>query len=377
MINKFAIKRLMETLTLLIAILVPTVALGNISMIYRAKAISLSYTSYPEIDINNEVELATFPAKTGSGGSGDPYVIKNLAITVDPYATGIYIRNTFSHLTIQNCMIIGNPNQPVGIFLGNCSNVKIDDCTIHTFYYGIKINQTSKIEIQNNDMSNISSNGLNIQYSTSLTIKGNTISETAVYGIFLWYCSASNFIENTVSSYGLAAINISKGSTDNYFISNELLSSGDGFFQDDSAIFNKFLGNKINGVESPIFLDFIIQQPSCFFLSICLLASIPFSIVFRKKRGTSRLITFKYCLFIYLLAGFISFGIFVLTPNITVYNSTPGYGLSDIMNFFHPGMAVDAGITVAIIIISASFLIIMKLMKRNPRAKIKKQKGII
>lgn len=321
-------------------------------MVPGARAISLSYTSYPTIDINSEADLHAFPAKSGSGTDADPYVISNLAINAPPWATGIYIRNTFTRLRIQNCLITGSALDPVGIFLKNCSNIEISGCILQTLYCGIQIIRTNNSYFASNTLSNLSRYGLDVEDCRGLTIENNTISEAVVNGMVLVACSSGTISQNKVSGCGLAGINISAGSCDNYFVSNVLLSNGAGFSEHETAIFNKFLGNSVDGVQGVLILDVFSQHPGLTFLLACFVGLLMLYAFFRNKRGKTREDALKYFFLTYTIAGCISLVAFVMAPNITVYSSTPGYDGSDYYDFFHAGMAVDAGLTFAAIITS-------------------------
>ncbi|MFX0102022.1 MAG: right-handed parallel beta-helix repeat-containing protein, partial [Candidatus Hodarchaeota archaeon] len=180
---------------------------------------------HPAIDIRNNTALAAFPGITGNGTAGNPYVIKDLEITINSSTNCIYIQDIDMHLTIQNCTL-NNTNyiDGYGLLIQNCTNLKVINCTISNFYYGIYTFNSSNASFDNNSLvnnyhsikfvasplNNITQcnvtdgyyNGILIENSDNVTIMENNVSQINYpfnYGITLYSSDYLQISSNTVS----------------------------------------------------------------------------------------------------------------------------------------------------------------------------------
>ena len=119
----------------------------------------ISAGNHTTISINGNAELATFVSNEGFSGNGTyaiPYIIEDLTIDCS-YAHGISIRNTDAYLLIQNCTVEGHNRDYYGIYLNNTSNVEINNNTLAGNLNGIILHHsTNNILSRNNAKNNIS-----------------------------------------------------------------------------------------------------------------------------------------------------------------------------------------------------------------------------
>ena len=152
---------------------------------------------------------------TGTGTLSDPYQLENLIIEIDGYENGIFISNSNKILLIKNCTILHKNEissdklmSSIGIYLQNCTNVQVTDCTVTQNSYGILLSNTTKILIEDsafnnnemigiysinssqnhyrdNDIKQNNNTGFMLEFSNVNTISVNNISENYFYGIHL------------------------------------------------------------------------------------------------------------------------------------------------------------------------------------------------
>lgn len=129
---------------------------------------------------------------------------------------------TISNLTIQNAIGTGNDN----IYLDECSNVTIRDCTIRDSASsdGISLYRCSHITITNcSILSNKQGNGIFFIFSSHCTVKNNNISKNQV-GIFLQYQSSDNTISgNVIRENGYIGVRISASGASAYSPSGNVI----------------------------------------------------------------------------------------------------------------------------------------------------------
>ncbi|TFG17944.1 MAG: hypothetical protein EU530_09920 [Promethearchaeota archaeon] len=115
----------------------------------------LSSDNHPVININGNTELDSFPNKTGSGTSIDPYVIRDLTIDLSgALVSAIKILNTDRYLILQNLTIIGSmgywSTEDGGIRLLDCKNINITQCLFTNNRFSTMITRVSNCYIYNN-----------------------------------------------------------------------------------------------------------------------------------------------------------------------------------------------------------------------------------
>lgn len=129
---------------------------------------------------------------------------------------------TISNLTIRNAIGTGNDN----IYLDECSNVTICDCTIRNSASsdGISLYRCSYITITNcSILSNKQGNGIFFIFSSNCVVKNNNISGNQV-GIFLQYQSCDNTISgNIIKENGYIGVRISASGTSTYSPSGNVI----------------------------------------------------------------------------------------------------------------------------------------------------------
>ncbi|MFX0100043.1 MAG: right-handed parallel beta-helix repeat-containing protein, partial [Candidatus Hodarchaeota archaeon] len=147
----------------------------------------------------------TFPNKSGDGTMAIPYVIENLTIDVTGYQTGIFIEDSDRYVIIRNCTIY-NAVDYYGICMNNCSNINVTNCTLRYNNYGIKIEASQDISV--NDSNNIDNYiyGIYSYNSFNTTMTGNNVHGSGHMGIVSYNNTNDTIIGNNVSGSGHSGI---------------------------------------------------------------------------------------------------------------------------------------------------------------------------
>ncbi|MFW6176441.1 MAG: right-handed parallel beta-helix repeat-containing protein [Thermoplasmatota archaeon] len=161
-------------------------------------------TKHEPIRINDDEEFNQTAAEEGWSGSGvknDPYMIKNYKINAETYSSGIYIGNTTSYFRIEDCYIYDALNlrkqSGVGIRIHNVNNGFIINNTLSENYKeGIKITDSSYIDINENSVKNNYHNGISILNSSYLIVQSNTFSQNKNDGSLLENTNNIEFLDN-------------------------------------------------------------------------------------------------------------------------------------------------------------------------------------
>lgn len=135
----------------------------------------------------------------GDGTEFNPYIIENLNIDASFSGAGIEIRNTDKYLLIRNCTIINGEKSYFigGIFLCDCTNAVIFNCTITNSGHGIDLERCSDILVIKNNLSNNIYNGLRLDYSADNTVLGNQIIDNFEGGVRIDF-TEGNIIKNNL-----------------------------------------------------------------------------------------------------------------------------------------------------------------------------------
>jgi len=154
------------------------------------------YPSHDPIYIDSNAGFnATNGVSAGDGSASNPHIIENWDIDASTGTNaGIEIWHTNVYFIIRNCLIHDeNPNYKHGIFFGNVTNGKIENCYVYnncngiSLYYDSSNNTISVCNVYNN------SNGIYLYESSN-----NKLTNCAVYnnscGISLYYDSSNNNI---------------------------------------------------------------------------------------------------------------------------------------------------------------------------------------
>ncbi|HUV61373.1 MAG TPA: right-handed parallel beta-helix repeat-containing protein [Thermoplasmata archaeon] len=129
-------------------------------------------TPFPRIRILSDDDFtADNGVSSGSGTSGDPYIIENLEIDGNGSMTCIWMVSTTKFVVIRDVVV---NNGSFGIKLQEVENVRVDSCTMTNHTVGIRV-----------------------AYSDKSAVVGNTISGCD-YGIFIVYSEGVRFDDNTL-----------------------------------------------------------------------------------------------------------------------------------------------------------------------------------
>jgi len=128
------------------------------------------------------------------GTENDPYLIESWEINAST-GHGIEIRNTTKHFNISNCILYGGENNyHYGIHLYNVINGKINNVTSYNNFFGISLENSSKVTISGSTIYNNSlSCGIHLKSSTNITITHCNLYNNR-YGVSL--ASFSNSVIN-------------------------------------------------------------------------------------------------------------------------------------------------------------------------------------
>jgi parallel beta-helix repeat protein len=150
-------------------------------------AARLGMSGFPTISINGNSEITDYTS-IGDGSAGSPYIIQGYALTGNETVNAISISGVTDYLVVLNCnATTGNSTSTYGIYLSNCVNVAVINCSMYSCFDGLDLAGTS---------TNITISGNTIVYNeasgiyTSGTIGSNTItqnncSNNGEYGIYL------------------------------------------------------------------------------------------------------------------------------------------------------------------------------------------------
>ncbi|MGY5853436.1 MAG: right-handed parallel beta-helix repeat-containing protein, partial [Candidatus Thorarchaeota archaeon] len=202
-------------------------------------SIVLSGVPHDPIFIDGDTNFADTALVEGWDGIGspeEPFVIENLHIDVSGSQNCIYIANTRSHFTIQNCLL-GNTTLQ-GIRLSNVTNGIISHVTIQDCNHGMVLrdecanNTVTHCVLQNNN-----GQGFYIRINShSNNFTSNIISGCGANGIYLYDNAHDNmFFNNTCILNDANGIFFDLNSYNNSIFSNNCSSnSGDGIYINDS-----------------------------------------------------------------------------------------------------------------------------------------------
>jgi len=183
---------------------------------------------HSKILIDGDAELAAFCAGNGTDGSSwdAAHVIKDYEIDAEASSNGIEIRDTTLFVIIQNCIVTNaGVGGGAGIYLTNCTNVKITECnSSFNSLYGFSLSESHDCIITGNNASN---NEYGILFSDCYNniISGNNVSYNPNIGILL----DTNCDNNTISGNNVSDSNFGLYL---YESSNNKLSGNNASFND-------------------------------------------------------------------------------------------------------------------------------------------------
>ena len=207
---------------------------GNIERnTYDKLMLQTTYWTETHIFINDSdpaanwnITMLTNEWCTGSGISGDPYMIDTVLLLRGSSETNIEIVNSRVYFQINNCLFLDCDK---GINLNNVSNGIISNNVIIDMGSNfIEINNCTNISIENNQITDICMEGIIVAHSTNISIIENKIDTFCGmnHGISLSYVNYSYIINNTVSfTGGYVKIEVYR-SHNNLIMNNSLISTG-------------------------------------------------------------------------------------------------------------------------------------------------------
>lgn len=205
------------------------------------------------IRVGSDVELAALISAegwSGSGTSGDPYIIENLDINADGFGAAIYIGNTTLHVIVRNCELYGAEDfssiygMGAGLLLYHAENARAEDNECRSNRHaGIHLSNSGDCVIVNNECSD-NNYGIYLHHSSGNTVEGNDCDDNILYGIET-YGSNDNVIESNVFRDSKAGGGIRLSfSKRNAVVNNSLINNSDyGIAVDWECSHNSFHGN--------------------------------------------------------------------------------------------------------------------------------------
>ncbi|MHA1370762.1 MAG: NosD domain-containing protein, partial [Promethearchaeota archaeon] len=109
----------------------------------------------------------------------------NLIINMGGTETIIEIWNSTRHIIIQYCVFSSANNTGIGIFLKNCTHVKIIGCWIGNLSHGLYLYQCSNVSVENNTLMNNQQMGLKMENCSFIRVYNNTFKDNGGYGVFI------------------------------------------------------------------------------------------------------------------------------------------------------------------------------------------------
>jgi parallel beta-helix repeat protein len=232
--SRFYKKSLIIGLILLMFLLFnPKISLGqNSEEKITSAQDTIDYTPLAPIDIANDTALS-FYSSSGTGSSGDPYIINGYNVTSSESMHGIYVHGTSQYFIIRDCWIsVGS----IGIFIYNLPSgtAKIINNTFIACSTGTYIDRTQSALVENNtctdngigmrfydaDNSIVNNNSLTdnkmiIERSVGIDVTKNTLVNC---GFYIYRSSAADllsydFADNTVNGLPFGYIKSLSSST--------------------------------------------------------------------------------------------------------------------------------------------------------------------
>ena len=224
---------------------------GGVSVDSDKSIVTLSYDSHESISINGNDDLISQKSSnnwTGSGLEGDPIVISNYII--ESQLDCISITNVTLYFRIESCeLTISDYTGGHGISIVTSENGYIFDCYIHMKYYGILIEESNHITIEEVTMHDCH-DGVYVYDSDFVSIVHNNIGWNDYTGVILnstshAYCSYNTMIGNWETGI------ICRNDFNTHMRNNEIGFSEVGIFSDDSNnwVIEEFeIGNCTRGI---------------------------------------------------------------------------------------------------------------------------------
>jgi parallel beta-helix repeat protein len=139
------------------------------------------------LNTNADPDWAEFDTGSSDGLSWETaYVIDFLDIDSASTDYCINLEDTTYYVIIQNCTLYNGPSfWGAGIYLDNCDNVFIINCTIFECEDGIKVEYSENIYIYDCVIYENERDGIRVSYSDMVDIDNNYIGDSEVNGIYI------------------------------------------------------------------------------------------------------------------------------------------------------------------------------------------------
>ncbi|MHA1679555.1 MAG: right-handed parallel beta-helix repeat-containing protein, partial [Promethearchaeota archaeon] len=204
--------------------------------------------------LNNGTDLDAFPNKTGSGNSTDPYIIENFEIDAGGAGYCIFINNSDRYLIIRNCTLTGaQGTDEAGIFLINCTNVIIENCTSTQNFHGIINHISENCTIANSSLYNNIEYGTVVSSSNNITILHNDFSGNGESGIGMTFSNRSRVEDNNAFNNGAHGLVLSFSNDNIIELNNMTINNYTGISIQDSANnlldMNNLSSNQVEGIQ--------------------------------------------------------------------------------------------------------------------------------
>ena len=204
---------------------------------------SLNYIEHAAISITHDDNFTDL-GFSGTGTSGDPFLISNLNITTTA-TRGIGIYDTTKHFVITSCYIVANG---YGIEIDNAATgtVTILNCTIMSCTWdGMYITNSPSVSIINSTILECEAEGIKFNSCPGSQLTNNTVQNNGDNGISLWHSSDSTLTDNTLTNDAVFIYDISVENYSNFtMIGNLVNEKAIGYFldTDDLIISNPIYG---------------------------------------------------------------------------------------------------------------------------------------
>lgn len=104
--------------------------------------------------LSGDEDLRLSPLLRGSGTRDDPYLLSGLALGSSKSDYGIWIENTRSWIVVEGCSIqdVNGCDSPGAVVLSNCRNVTVRNCEVMLSRVGIALVRCTDIRIEDNSI---------------------------------------------------------------------------------------------------------------------------------------------------------------------------------------------------------------------------------
>ena len=165
--------------------------------------------SAPAILVVNNAGIASIPGITGAGNATSPYILANQTIDASYLGTVVEIRNTNVPFHFRNCTVInsGSGTNDRGIYLQNCTNITIENCTIRNNRRAIFLYYSHHDVLMGNNISVNTEHGIYLENSNFTLITRNLVHRNNGIGIYMTLRAQNNdvtmnsFMTNALGNY--------------------------------------------------------------------------------------------------------------------------------------------------------------------------------